>query len=206
MRTRRAKGLLPKVIAASMAAVLLPPLVALPASAAEGGGANNVVQVRTTGGQTFGARAHIQAASYGGDSAQSTNLALAQATDCTGCRSRAAALQAVFLTGDPSSVTVTNAAVAVNAGCSGCESYAYAFQYVVSPGVPVSLSPQGRRELLDIQARADAAVTKVEPLADLDEELSGLAQELKAVVDAELRAAGTPATTREVVDRDVSGD
>jgi hypothetical protein len=114
-------------------------------------------------------------------------------------------MQAVFLTGDPSSVTVTNAAVAVNAGCRGCESYAYAFQYVVSPGVPVSLSPQGRRQLLDIQAQADAAVTMVEPLADLDEELSALAEKLKAVVDAELRAAGTPATTRAVVDRDVSG-
>jgi hypothetical protein len=112
----------------------------------------------------------------------------------------------VFVTGDPSSVTVTNAAVAANSDCTGCESYAYAFQYVVSPGAPVSLSPQGRTQLLDIQARADAAVAKDEPLTDLDSELAGLAQELKAVVDAELRAAGTPATTRDVVDRDVSKD
>jgi len=193
-------------VAGSVTALLVAALPAVPASAAEGGGANNVVQVRTTSSATFRARAHVQAAPYGGDSAQSTNLALAQAADCTGCRSRAAALQAVFLTGDPQSVTVTNAAVAEHSGCTGCASYAYAFQYVVSPGAPVSLSPQGRAQLLDIQARADAAVTAVEPLADLDRELSGLAQELKAVVDAELWAAGTPATTREVVDRDVSGD
>jgi hypothetical protein len=207
MRTRRTRALLPRAGMASLvAALLLPPLAASPASAAEGGGANNVVQVRTTGGHTFGARAHVQATSYGGDSAQSTNLALAQATDCTGCRSRAAALQAVFVTGDPSSVTVTNAAVAANSDCTGCESYAYAFQYVVSPGAPVSLSPQGRTQLLDIQARAAAAVAKDEPLTDLDSELAGLAQELKAVVDAELRAAGTPATTRDVVERDVSKD
>jgi hypothetical protein len=103
-------------------------------------------------------------------------------------------------------VTVTNAAVATNSNCTGCESYAYAFQYVVSPGAPVSLSPEGRRQLLDIQARANAAVAGDEPLADVDSELSGLAQELRDVVDAELREAGVPATARSVVDRKVSGD
>lgn len=191
-------------LAAAVALALAPGIGASPATAAEGGGANNVVQVRTTADDSWRTRARVQAVPFGGDSAQSTNLALAHGTDCTGCRTGAAALQAVFLTGSPSTAAPENAAVAVNTSCTDCTTFALAYQYVVSPNVPVSLGPQGRQALLDIQARANAAVARDAGVGQIRGDLDALFEEMKAVVDAELRVAGVQATTREVVHTDVA--
>jgi hypothetical protein len=195
---RRSYGPLTAILAWLVAS---PVLLASPGVAQTGGGANNVVQVVSTADGSFSARSNVQAAPFGGDSAQSTNLARAEARDCTGCRSQAAALQAVFLTGDPSTVTVTNAAVATNSGCTGCSAYAYAFQYVVSPNRPVALSPEGRQAIVELNRRATAIIAQQTDPDALTEQLRGLFGELKQVVDGELRAAGVDAVTRSREDR-----
>ena len=65
-------------------------VVAAPAGAdtigAQGGGANNVVLVQIGTDQSWHARSHLQIASVAGDTVASTNLALARAEGCTGCR------------------------------------------------------------------------------------------------------------------------
>lgn len=178
---------------------------AAPAAAQTGGGANNLVQVVNTTHDRFSSRAGVQAAAFGGDSAQSTNLARADSRNCTDCTTQAAALQAVFLTGAPTTVEVANAAVATNSACVRCVSYAYAFQYVVTTDRAVSLSPEGRQRISDLQARAGAVVSEpagsLEDLQHLDEQLDQLAHELRDAVDQELRAGGHEATTRGLRDR-----
>jgi len=203
MRIRRVTRLRRGVVATVAATTLLSGLSALPAEAHRPR-SNNVVKVRTTTDGAFKARARVRATAFRGRSVGPTNLALARAVDCTGCRSRAAALQAVFITGNPRSVTPTNLAVAVNTNCIRCEVYAFAFQYVVSPEHPVRLTHEGRRRLRDIQARAREAVAQDAPLADIDRTLQGLAAELKQVVDTELRETRRGADTRWVVNRDMS--
>jgi hypothetical protein len=116
--------------------------------------------------------------------------ALATATDCTGCHSTAVAVQAVIVTGDPSTVVPTNAAVAANAGCTSCVSYAYAYQYVLTTGGPVYLSPAARQQLTDLRARVQAIAS-----SDLlpDEEtaqLDALTAEFKEIIDTQVVAAG----------------
>jgi hypothetical protein len=175
-----------------------------PATAQTGGGANNVVQVISTTEEPFRFRAGIQVAPYGGDSAQSTNLARADARNCTGCRSQAAALQAVFLTSGPSTVQVTNAAVATNTNCTSCVSYAYAYQYVITTSGPVSLSAEGKRRVASISREADTLVAQQLPLDELNARLQELAAQLRSVVDSELRARGITATARESLHRDLA--
>jgi putative peptide zinc metalloprotease protein len=171
-------------------------LAAPPVSAHTGGGANNLVQVVNTTDSTFAHRAGVQAAPYGGDSAQSTNLARSDSRDCAGCRTHSAALQAVFLTGDPSSVQVANAAVATNSDCTSCLTYAYAYQYVVTAERAVSLSPSGHQQLQDLQARANAVIAQtVDDFDALTAQLDVLADELDAIVDRELQGGGHKATT-----------
>jgi len=195
-----------------LALVALTGLAALGPAAAvaqTGGGANNLVQVVNTGAESFAARSGVQAAPYGGDSAQSTNLARADARSCTGCVTQAAALQAVFLTGDPSTVQVANAAVATNSSCTRCLTYAYAYQYVISTDRAVSLSPAGQQRLTELSRRAAAVVaepaTGFEDFVVLDGRLDALAAELREVVDAELRAGGHAAVTRGERDRQAVG-
>ena len=211
-RIRRGTRLRREAVAAVAVATLVSGLSALPAGAhggrsnneAHGWRSNNIVKVRTTTDGAFKARARVEATAFRGRSVGPTNLALARAVNCTGCRSRAAALQAVFITGKPRSVTPTNLALAVNTNCTRCEVYAYAFQYVVSPERPVRLTHEGKRRLRDIQARAREAVAQDAPLPDIDRTLQGLAAELKQVVDTELRQTRRRASTRWVVNRHMS--
>lgn len=182
-------------------AVLAALVGASPATAQTGGGVNNLVQVVSTAPDQFAHRAGVQTAPYGGDSAQSTNLARADSRDCTGCRSQAAALQAVFLTGDPDVVQVANAAVATNSNCTGCRSYAFAYQYVITTARAVSLSPTGQHAVRDIQAEANAVIALQLDPSELEARLDALFERLKDVVDDELNAGGHDASTRAYVDK-----
>lgn len=195
-----------RLSATCISALALTFTLATPASAQTGGGANNLVRVVNTTSDTFAYRAGVQAASYGGTSAQSTNLAHADSRDCTGCRSQAAALQAVFLTGDASTVEVANAAVSTNSSCQSCTAYAYAYQYVITSDRAVSLSSAGQERIRSIQSRATAIIsqpgTTLEDFFAFDMQLDELAAELRDTIDHELRAGGYSATTRGYRDSD----
>jgi hypothetical protein len=154
------------------------------------GGANNVVIAQASQDEPTSVHFHLQVAPFGGDSADSSNIAIALSHDCTGCSSTAVAVQAIFLTGDPSTVTPANVAAATNANCESCTAYAYAWQYVVSTGGPVDLSPDGRQAVQAIRGEiADAAGSGLPPGA-LTARLDELTSQLKATIDASLVLAG----------------
>jgi hypothetical protein len=174
-------------------------LVAAPEAAA--GGANNVVVANaTTDGQSM-IRSNLQIAPFGGGAANSSNLALATATGCTGCSTTAIAVQAVFLTGDPNIATPANVAVATNSGCNSCTSYAYAWQYVLSTPGPVRLSPTGVTEIETLRAQIASAASAGLPLDQLTTTLDTLTSEFKAVIDQQLVQNGMAA--QGVVERQI---
>lgn len=173
-----------------------------------GGGANNVVIVRTSADGSSRVRSHVHLSQAGGNTIESSNVATALATDCTGCHSTAVAVQVVLVTGSPQYFAPRNAAVAVNSGCTSCGTFAYAWQYTPQVDRPVSLTPEGRQEVetLKDQIAATAASIVPDSLANdvlLDTELDALTSQLKDVVDSEVEAAGAHASGRPVehVDR-----
>jgi hypothetical protein len=160
-------------------------LAAAPAGAwAEpSGGANNVVMVSTTADGSEQARSGLQVASVGGPNVTSTNLANARATNCTGCHSGAAAIQAVFVTRNASYQTPTNAAVATNGGCSECVSFAYAFQYVLSTDGPVRMTTEGRQALQDLRQKFQSTLDSGLPNIHTKEDADKLRDDLNAIAD-----------------------
>ena len=150
------------------------------------GAPNNVVTVATTTDSPADEESALQVASYGGALLDSTNLAWADAHDCTGCRSIAVAVQAVFATGHPHVVSPQNLALATNENCTNCTSFAFAYQYVVTTDGPVHLSPQGRRDIRELRHQfADLAESQL-GLPELDARLHELADQFKADIDGQL--------------------
>lgn len=166
------------------------------ATGAEGGGANNVVLATTTADGSSLSRSALQVSQIGGPTVTSSNIAAATSYACTGCRSVAVALQAVLVTGDPSTVVPANAAVATNAGCNSCTSYAYAYQYVLSTDGPAYLTPSAQAQLASFRAEiADLAASGLAP-DELTARLDTVAAQFKATVDAALQPVNGVATTR----------
>lgn len=177
-------------------------LAAAPAAAdtiPQGGGANNVVIVQSTADQAWQERSHVEVATVGGNTVASANLADAEATDCTGCRASAVAVQVLFVTGQPSVFTPANAAVAVNSGCTGCGTFAYAWQDVLQTSGPVFLSATGRLELQQLRQQIADTVASIDPTSlaadqELRSELDALTAQLQTVVSDEVQMAGVHAT------------
>jgi hypothetical protein len=163
-----------------------------------GSGPNHVVNVQSSTPATTVARSGIQAASTGASSATPTNLAIANAHDCTGCQARAASFQAAFLTGDPTYVSPRNVAAATTSNCDGCATIAYAYQYAITTGGPVRLSDAAREK---IDALRDEATTDINSDSvtydELDAELHDVAQRFRAVIDSDLRRVGADVEDRE---------
>jgi hypothetical protein len=171
---------------------------AAPVDIPQGGGANNIVMVSTTGQNMTLTRASTQISQVAGETVGSTNIASASAANCTGCHSTAVAVQTVFVVGSPQFYTPGNAAVAANAGCSFCVSFAYAWQYLPQVSGPVHLTPLGQMRIQDLRDRIDAAAsTPVNSFAEASAlclQLDGLTSELKSVIEGELVASGVLAT------------
>jgi hypothetical protein len=164
-------------------------------TASPAGGANNVVLVQTQSDGQWNERSHVQVAPVAGDTVASTNLAVAQATGCTGCRASAVAVQVLFVTGDPSVYTPSNVATAANGGCDTCGTYAYAWQYLLQTSGPAYLSPTGRLEVNQLGRQIADAVASIDPTSlaadqQLTDRLDALTAQLKTVVDDEVRLAG----------------
>ena len=164
----------------------------------QGGGANNIVLVSTTGQDMMLARASTQISLIAGPTVGNTNIASASATDCTGCHSTAVAVQTVFVVGSPQYYVPGNAAVASNGACSFCVSFAYAWQYLLQVSGPVHLTPAGQAEIQTLRQQIDDAASTVINSKDdataLCNRLNDLTSQLKSVVDGELVASGVLAT------------
>jgi hypothetical protein len=160
------------------------------AQAAEDTGPSNVVDVQTSGANVTETQSKLKVGSYGGDNLQSENVASAYSHDCTDCRTVAVAVQAVLVTGSPSTSEPKNVAVALNERCVRCTTFAYAYQYVVPTDGPVKLDWETRQDIRRLRHEiAGVAHSDLSP-PDMDARLHDLSAEFKAEIDTGLRRAG----------------
>jgi hypothetical protein len=186
------RRLVPLVAAAFAALVVGTPM----AASDDSGGANNVVLATETADRSTLSRSALQLSQVGGPTVASSNIAFAKSYACTGCNSVAVALQAVVVTGDPSTVVPGNAAVATNDGCTGCTSYAFAYQYVVSVGRPFYLDPAAQGQLATLRAQIAELAASDLPPDELTSRLDAVVAQFKTTIDAALNPVSGAATAR----------
>jgi hypothetical protein len=117
-------------------------------------------------------------------------VASAYSHDCTDCRTVAVAVQAVFVTGSPSTSEPKNVAVALNESCLRCTTFAYAYQYVVPTDGPVHLDSETRADIRRLRGEiADVARSDLAP-PDMDARLHDLSAEFKTEIDTGLKRDG----------------
>jgi hypothetical protein len=179
-----------RVIAILTFTLVLLGFAALPAVA---GGPDNVVFSEATaapdGAPATVERSSLQMTLSDSGEVTSRNVAQAYSHDCTGCRAVAVALQAVIVTGDPSTVAPVNISAAVNERCSSCATYAFAYQYVVSADDD-DVSWSTRRTISQLRREAADLARSGLPFPELDAQLRDVAARLKSTVDAEIARSG----------------
>lgn len=117
---------------------------------------------------------------------------------CQDCRTIAVAIQVVLIFSDPDVVTTDNLALAMNVECSSCETMALAYQYVLTTGGPVHFTAEGNKAINDILRQiSDIGSNEELSLEEIATQIDVLVEELYAIVDTELVAAGAPATAAE---------
>jgi hypothetical protein len=197
MTTRRTITALFAALALATAGLLAPS-----AGADETGtGPDQVIWAKTTGTGSSDLLSGVEVGSYKGDELRSANVARADSTDCTDCRTVAVAVQAVLVKGNPSTSTPTNAAIAINENCLRCTTYAFAYQYVVATDDRVVLTARGRRRVATLREQIDNAAHSDLAPDDLNLRLQGLAHDFRAAIDADLARQD-----EDVEDRDIDRD
>lgn len=176
----------------------------------QGGGANNVVVARTGTDGDFTAKDRTKVTQTGGVSVTPSNVAVALADSCTGCRASAVAVQALIFEGSPSVYAPENAAAAVNSNCTSCGTYAYAWQYLVQVDRPFHLSGEARQRIHDLGDQIDQITSSIVPAsvdddALLDFQLNGLTAQLRSVIDGEVAAADVQPTAHPIERVDEEG-
>jgi hypothetical protein len=182
-----------RVIAILIFTLVLLGFAALPAVAG-GGPDNNVFSEATAapdGTPVTVERSSLQVAPTGADQVTSQNSAQAYSHDCTGCRAVAVALQAVIITGKPSTVAPVNVGLAVNERCLRCATFAFAYQYVVSTDNADEVSRSARRTVWQLRQEAADLARSGLPFAELDARLQDVAKRLRSAVDAEIARSGS---------------
>jgi hypothetical protein len=194
MRTRRTLTALTAALALATGGFL-----AAGAEAEDSGtGPDQVVWAKTTGTSTSDLLSGVQVGSYKGDNLQSANVARADSTDCTDCRTVAVAVQAVLLKGSPHTAEPKNVAIAINENCVGCTTYAFAYQYVVATDDRVVLTYRGRVRVATLREQIDAAAHSDLSPDDLNARLRELAAEFRAAIDADLARQDVDVEGREI--------
>lgn len=178
------------------------PLMPSPAAAQEGNKDNVAVAINTKDGSSL-FRFAFQIARVTSETVDSANAAVAFAS-CTECQTVAIAIQFVIVVGSPDVFTPTNLAIAVNQECSMCDTLASAYQFVIQTSDLVRLSPDGRRQIVElvheVRALADSGLSGPE----IQEKLEDIAHRMYDVMQTELvpipqanvdHPAGQPTTT-----------
>jgi hypothetical protein len=196
MRTRRTLTALTAALALATGG-----FVATAEATDPGTGPDQVVWAKTTGTNATDLLSGVQVGRYKGDNLQSTNVARADSTDCTDCRTVAVAVQAVLVKGSPQTATPINAALAINQNCERCTTYAFAYQYVVSTEDRVVLTRRGRRRVAALREQIDTAAHSDLSPDVLNARLHDLAVDFRAAIDADLARQD-----EEIEDRDVERD
>jgi hypothetical protein len=161
-------------------------------------GPDQVVWAKTTGTNASDLLSGVQLGSFHGDALRSANVARADSTDCTDCRTVAVAIQGVVVKGSPHTATPTNAALAINQNCLRCTTYAYAYQYIVTTETRARLSRRARRQVAALREEvATVARSDLSPEA-LDARLTALSADFRAAIDTDLRRQDEDVEDREV--------
>jgi hypothetical protein len=151
-----------------------------------GTGPDQVIWAKTTGANARDLLSGVQVGSYKGDNLQSTNVARADSTDCTDCRTVAVAVQAVLVKHNPPISEPKNVAIAINERCLGCTTYAFAYQYVVATEDRAVLTRRGRRRVATLREQIAALSQSELSVDDLNARLRELGAEFRAAIDADL--------------------
>jgi len=123
---------------------------------------------------------------------------------CTGCQTGTLAIQVVLSSGG-AAIDASNEAIAVNEVCNTCDTFAGAFQVVVAASGDVKLSRSGRSQLREVSRavrdlrRSGATGPVIAAAAD------GLAQQVVAILQAELIYADAPSRAPEALARVAPG-
>lgn len=177
-----------RALAALGAALIAAPAAAVAADTSFNGPANTV-EVDNSVDATTRSDAEFQVARAQRRDTEAGNLAFAHSHDCTGCKSLAAAYQAVFVSPDNTSFSPQNVAAAVNSNCTGCGSFAYAYQYVVTADRSVRLSESEREQVDQLEREASRELRSGDPFPQIDATLHDVAQRFRAVVDGAIARA-----------------
>jgi hypothetical protein len=176
--------------AAAVLVVVATALVgAHPAFAAEGGGADNVVQVKNVVDGALQARANLSLAHDSAPIVQNQNIAIAESS-CSGCRSVAVAEQAVIVDGAVSDFEPANAAVATNDGCLDCETLAYARQDILVSDHVVVLGADAQAQILDLEDQMQAIAASDEAFDQMTVDLDSLAQQVVSILQTAIEQGG----------------
>jgi hypothetical protein len=173
-----------------------------PAAAAEGGGADHVVQVGNVVDGAQRARADAQVAYDPAPTVQNQNVAIAESS-CTSCRTVAVAVQAVIVEGPVNDFEPANAAVATNDGCVSCATLAYARQEVLVTDHPVVLGSDGQAQVGALEDQMQTVAASSDSFDAVIAELDSLTDQLVGVLQAAVDQGGPAAqvTTRRQVDQ-----
>ena len=120
------------------------------------------------------------------DTVANQNVAIADSTDCTGCRTVSVAMQVVIVESYPHEYAPANAASASNGSCTTCQTYAYAYQYAIQPGTMVHLSADAEQRIAAIRQDVAAAAASGLSYLDLKAQLDGLCNQLAGVVSTDV--------------------
>jgi putative peptide zinc metalloprotease protein len=114
-----------------------------------------------------------------------SNTAVAYAS-CTDCKTVAAAIQVVLVSGDPNSVDADNVAIAINYQCDECETLAAAYQFVYGDGQELEFTKEGKERLHELKKRFQDLKHRDDLTLDqLAAEIAAIAAEVAVVVDTE---------------------
>lgn len=191
------------LLAALLAALAATAGALAPSAGADetGTGPDQVIWAKTTGTGSSDLLSGVQVGSYKGDELLSANVARADSTDCTDCRTVAVAVQAVLVKGSPHTSAPTNAALAINENCLRCTTYAFAYQYVVSTEDRVVLTRRGHRQVDALREKIDNAAHSDLAPDDLNVRLRELAHDFRTAIDADLARQDEDVEDR-AIDRD----
>ena len=123
-----------------------------------------------------------------------TNTAVAYA-NCTDCKTVAAAIQVVLVSGDPDSAEAQNVALTINYDCTECETLAAAFQFVYGDGQELEFTKEGKAKLQDLKKRfKDLKHRDDLTLAELSAAITAIANEVAVVVleETQVKETGPP--------------
>ncbi len=111
-----------------------------------------------------------------------SNAAVAYSS-CTDCRTVAAAIQVVLVSGETTEANPENVAIAINYQCTECETLAAAYEFVFGDGQELEFTKEGKAKLQELKKRFHDLKHRDDlTLAQLSAAIAAIAAEVATVV------------------------